>query len=78
MNFFKAIKIHCKVRDHCHYTGNILTSSTFSMCDISYKENSCISIIARNASAYDNHIILAEFAEKLKNCDFVCCRKPKS
>ena len=41
------------------------------MCNLHYKENKFIPVMAHNTSGYDNHLSLREIKKKIKNCDFL-------
>ena len=58
-----------KVKDHCHYTGN-LRGADHSKCNLNYKVQEEIPIIIHNAT-YDIHFILNQLAIEFKgelNC----------
>ena len=59
-------KKYCKVRDHCHYTGEY-GGSAHTICDFKYSVPKKIPIVFHNGSNYDYHFIIKELAEEFKN-----------
>ena len=53
------IKKCCKVRDHCHYTGEYRRAA-HSICNLKYK------IVLHNQANYDHHFIIKELAEEFE------------
>ena len=53
----------CTFRGHCHYTGKYW-GAVHPICNLRYKENSFIPLLAHNASAYDNRLMLIEITKK--------------
>ena len=61
-------KKYCKVRDHCHYTGEY-RGVVHSMCNLKYGVPNTIPISLHNGSNYDYHFeVLAEEFEKQFTC----------
>ena len=63
-------KKYCKVRDHCHYTGEY-RGAAHSLCNLKYSVPKKIPIAFHNGSNYDYHFIIKELAEEFKkqlNC----------
>ena len=56
-------KKYCKVRDHCHYTGEY-RGAAHSLCDLKYSIPKQITIIFHNESNYDYCFIIKELAEE--------------
>ena len=54
---FSTDKKHCKVRDHCHYTGKY-RGAALSICNLCYKIPREIPIVFQNGSTYDYHFII--------------------
>ena len=52
-----TISPHCKVRDHCHYTGEY-RGSLHSLCNLKYRVPKKIPITYHNGSNYDYHFII--------------------
>ena len=59
------IKKYCKVRYHCHYTGEY-RSATHSIRNLKYSVPKKIPIAFHNGSNYDYHLIIKKLAEELK------------
>ena len=64
------IKKYCKVRYHCHYTGEY-RSATHSILNLKYSVPKKIPIAFHNGSNYDYHLIIKDLAEELKK-QFTC------
>ena len=58
-------KKYCKVRDHCHYTGEY-GGPVQSICNLKYSVPKEIFIVFHNGSSYDYHFIIKELAEEFK------------
>ena len=56
---------YCKVRDHCHYTGEY-RGAAHSVCNLKYSLPKKIPIAFHNGSNYDYHFIIKELAEEFK------------
>ena len=56
-------KKYCKVRDHCHYTGEY-RGAVHSICNLIYSAPNKIPIVFHNGSNYDYHFIIKELAEQ--------------
>ena len=54
---------YCKVKDHCHYTGEY-RSATHSICNLKYSAPKETAILFHNGSNYDYHFIIKELAEE--------------
>ena len=63
-------KKYCKVRDHCHYTGEY-RGAAHSICNLKYSVPKKIPTVFPNGSNYDFHFIIKELAEKFKK-QFTC------
>ena len=63
-------KKYCKVRDHCHYTGEY-TGAACSICNLKYSVPKKIHIAFHNGSNYDYHFIIKELVEEFKK-QFTC------
>ena len=55
---------YCKVRDHCHYTGEY-GSSAHSKCNLKHGVPNKTPIVFHNGSDYDYHFFIKELAEEL-------------
>ena len=55
-------KKYCKVRDHCHHTGEY-RGAVNSKCNIKYSVIKEILIVFHNGSNYDYHSVIKELAE---------------
>ena len=62
INIWK-IKKYCKVRDHCHYTGEY-RGAAHSICNLKYSVPKKIPIVFHNGSNYDYHFIIKELAKE--------------
>ena len=67
---YVKVKTYCKVRDHCHYTGEY-RGAAHSICNLNYCVPTKIPIIFHNGSNYDYHFIIKELAEEFKK-QFTC------
>ena len=63
-------KKYCKVRDHCHYTGEY-RGAAHSICNLKYSAPKIIPIVFHNGSNYDYYFIMKELAEGFKK-QFTC------
>ena len=54
-------KKYCKVRNHCHYTGEY-RGAAHSICNIKYNVPKNIPIVFHKGSSYDHHFIIKELA----------------
>ena len=64
------MKIYCKVRDHCHYTGEY-RGAAHSICNLKYSVPKKIPVVFHNGCNDDFNFILKEVAEKIKK-QFTC------
>ena len=69
-NKYVKDKKYCKVRDHCHYTGEY-RGAAHSICNLKYSVPKKIPIVFHNGSNYDYHFIIKELAEEFKK-QFTC------
>ena len=60
---YAKYKKYCKVRDHCHYTGEY-RGAAHSLCDLKYSIPKQITVIFHNESNYDYCFIIKELAEE--------------
>ena len=58
-------KTCCKVRDHCHYTGEYI-GNAHSICNLKYRVPKKIPIAFHNASNYDYHVVIKELGEEFE------------
>ena len=58
-----ADKKYCKVRNHCHYTGEY-RGAAHSICNLKNIVPEEIPIAFHNGLNYDYHFIIKEFAKK--------------
>ena len=63
-------KKYCKVRNHCHYTGEY-RGAAHNICNLKYGAPKKIPIAFDNGSNYINHFIMKELAEEFKK-QFTC------
>ena len=56
-------KKYCKIRDHCHYTGEY-RGDAHSICNLKYSVPKNIPIIFHNGSHNDCHFIIKELVEE--------------
>ena len=68
--FDKSDKKHCKVRDHCHYTGKY-RGAAHNICNLRYKMPKEITVIFHNGSVYDYHFIIKELVKEFDG-NFEC------
>ena len=61
---------YCKVRDHCHYTGEY-RGAAHSIFNLKYSVLEKILISFHNGSNYDYHFVIKELAEEFKR-QFTC------
>ena len=54
-------KIHCKVRDHCHFTSKYI-GTAHSICNRRHNAPNEIPVIFNNRLNYDYHFIIKELA----------------
>ena len=66
-------KKHCKVRDHCQYTGEY-RGAAHSICNLKYSLRKEIPIVFHNGPNYDYHFIIKELAEEFEE-NFNCLGK---
>ena len=64
-NKYLKTKKYCKVRDHCHYTGEC-RDVVHSICNLKYRVPKRISIVFHNGSYYDYHFIIKDLPEEFK------------
>ena len=69
-NKYLKDKKYCKVRDHCHYTGEY-RGAAHSICNLKYSMLKKIPIFFHNRSNCDYHFIIKELAEEFKK-QFAC------
>ena len=63
-------KKHCKVKDHCHYTGKY-RGATHNICNLRYRIPKEIPIVFHNGSTYDYHFIIKELVKEFDG-NFEC------
>ena len=63
-------KKNCKVRDHCHFTGNY-RGAAHSICNLNYEVSKDIPVVFHNGSIYDNHLIIKQISKEF-NGYFTC------
>ena len=61
---------HCKVTDHCHYTGKY-RGAAHSFCNLAFNVSIEISVVFHKGSNYDCHFIVEELTNKFDN-QFEC------
>ena len=61
---------YCKVRDHCHYTGEYRGAANI-IFNLKYSVLEKILISFHNGSNYDYHFVIKELAEEFKR-QFTC------
>ena len=64
-NKYLKDKKYCKVRDHCHYTGEY-RGAAHSICNLKYSVPKKNSIVFHNGFNHDYHVIIKELAEEFK------------
>ena len=57
-------KKYCKVKDHCHYTGEY-RGAAHNICNLKYVPKK-IPTVFHNGSNYDYHFIIKQLAEEFK------------
>ena len=57
-----VFKLYHKVRDHCHYTGN-LRKAAHSICNLRHKTPKEVLVVCHNSSTYDYHFITNQVAK---------------
>ena len=67
---FSTDKKYCKVRDHCHYTGQY-RGAAHSICNLRYQIPKEIPVVFHNGSTYDYHFIIKQLAREFKG-NFEC------
>ena len=72
-NKYVKDKKYCKVRDHCHYTGEC-RGAAHSLCNLNFSVPKQIPIAFHNGSNHDYHFIIKELAEKFEK-QFACLRE---
>ena len=68
--FDKNDKKHCKVRDHCHYTGKY-RGAAHDICNLRYKIPKENPAVFHNGSTYDYHFIIKELLKEFDG-NFEC------
>ena len=63
-NKYVKDKKYCKVRDHCHYTGEY-SGDAHSICNLKYSVPKKIPIAVHNGTNYDYHLIKKVLAEEV-------------
>ena len=61
---------YCKVRNHCHYTGEY-RGAVHGICNLKYGVPKKISIVFHNGSNYDYHFIIKKVGGEFKK-QFPC------
>ena len=64
INMWK-MKIYCKIRDHCHYTGEYI-DAMHSISSLKCSVLKKIPTAFHNGSNYDYHLIIEEWKENSK------------
>ena len=74
-NKYLKDKKYCKVRDHCHYTGEY-RGAIHSICDLKYTVPKNIPLSFHDGSNFEHHFITKELAEEFKKQLFMrkCCK----
>ena len=62
---FSTNKKYCKVRDHCHYTGQY-TGTAHSICNLRYQIPKEIPVVFHNGSTNDYHFIIKQLVREFK------------
>ena len=65
-----TFKLHHKVRDHCHYTGEFRGAAP-SICNSRYKTPKEIPVVFHSGSTYDYHFIIKQLAKEFEG-QFKC------
>ena len=60
-NKYLKDKKYCKIRDHCHYTGEY-RGAAHRTCNLKYSVPRKIPIVFHNGSNYEYHFIIKELA----------------
>ena len=68
--FDKKLKKWWKTSEVIAFTGNYRGTSHLGW-NLRCKGNSYIPVVVHNSSGYDNHLIIVNMAEKLKDCSFL-------
>ena len=63
---YMKTKTFCKVRDHCHYTGQY-GGVAHSTCNLKYSVPKKVLAAFHNESNYDYNFIIKELSEQFKN-----------
>ena len=58
-------KKYCKVRDHCHYTGEYRRAA-HNICNLKFSVPKQIREAFHNGSNYDYHFIIKELVQEFK------------
>ena len=64
-NKYLKDKKYCKVRDHCHYTGEY-RGVPHSICSLKYSATKKVPGDSHNGSNYDYQFIIKQLAEEFK------------
>ena len=59
------MKLHDKVKDHCHYSGKF-RGAAHNICNSKYKTQKKILVVFHNGSTYDYHFIINQLAKEFK------------
>ena len=73
-NKYLKDKKYCKVRDHCHYTGEYRGTAD-SICNLKYSVPKKIPLVFHNEFNYDYHFIIKELAEEYEKKNYLFRRK---
>ena len=73
-NKYVKDKKYCKVRDHCHYTGEY-KGAVQSICTLEYSVPKKFPVAFHNGSNYDYHFIIKESAEEFFKKNYLFTRK---
>ena len=68
------VSFSCKVRDHCHYTGEY-RGAAHSIWNLKCTVPKTIPTVFHNGSNYDYHFIIKELAEEFKRTTYLFVRK---
>ena len=69
-NKYLKDKNYCKVRDHCHYTGEY-RGDAHSICNLKCSVPKKIAIVFHKGSNYNYHFLMKELPEEFKT-QFTC------